>query len=203
MRSRFPDVEILFKWERLVLRGSFPVEDEKGVPFASYRLEIPFPKEYPDWVPGAYMREAGVPLVANRHIFASGRACFCLPHEVLTYAGSPVVFERFYTGLLKPWLIGQAFYDANDQWPPWQTRSHDEQGVLEWLREMTGIKAPDVLWRFLAALVREHPLKGHEWCPCGSGKRLRQCHAAQCAHWREQLPPQSRQLYRDWLAKHR
>jgi len=50
--------------------------------------------------------------------------------------------------------------------------------------------------RYAKLLVRKNPAKGHERCPCGSGRPLRDCHSAFYRQCRELLPGRAMRTYR-------
>jgi hypothetical protein len=59
-----------------------------------------------------------------------------------------------------------------------QQLEHGAEGVRTSYRELLGTEDDDVIHGYLACLAAKQ-VKGHWWCPCGSGKRLRDCHVTQ------------------------
>ena len=181
-----------------MLDGPFPVLDMKNSVIRHYLLKVSFPKNYPKWIPEVFMQEPGVHFVAERHMETNGRACLCLPHEIPKYLPDGISFEPFLNRLLNPWLIGQTCYDKQHCWP-WSYRSHGTQGILEGFSELLGIDDLEIVGRFAKLLVRKKPAKGHELCPCDSGKKMRNCHVELYRQCRKALPLPALQIYRRLL----
>jgi len=194
IRRRFSDVAINELAGRIVLEGSFSVIRD-GTLLRCYRLRVEFPTIYPDWIPDVFMLEPGVKYVAERHIEANGRGCLCLPHEFLRYFPNGVRFNLYFDRLVAPWLVGQAFYDEHGRWP-FQCRDHGKNGVLEGLAEMLDIADLRVVERFARVLVRKKAARDSELCPCGSGRKLRDCHFELYHKCRSMLPGRAMRLYR-------
>ncbi len=200
IRRRLPDVMIREHEGKVVLEGQFPVYDSQRSVIRKYLLGVVFPGDYPDWIPRVVMLEPGVEWIADRHIFTRGTACLCLPHEIPSYLPDSIRFEPFLDRLVNPWLLGQAFYDRNGRWP-WPDRSHGKKGILEGFSDLLGIDDLATVERYAKLLVRKHPAKGHERCPCGSGKALRHCHSAFYHQYRRALPRRAMRVYRKAFAR--
>ena len=72
-------------------------------------------------------------------------------------------------------------FDINDDIPnfPYGDRSHGAEGKLEAYRERYGTDNDRILAYLLFYLIEEIPYRGHSICPCGSGKKIRDCHGIQ------------------------
>lgn len=182
----------------VLLRGDFPVHDNDCNEVAHYRLEIWFPNDYPDQIPKVMAIDKRIQPIADRHVFSNRAACLCLPHEVSRHLPK-INFEFLWEKLLKFWLIGQAYYDRNGEWP-FKARSHDATGIYEGFSELLDISNKDAVKRFTLLLIRKNVAKGHEPCPCGSGKRLRSCHRKLYNEIRSLLPENVMSVYRKFLS---
>jgi len=198
VRSRFPDVSIEDSKGPVHLEGLFPVRTKSGSILRQYRLLVVFPPNYPDWIPDSFMLEPSVEHIVERHIEKNGRACLCLPHEIPSILTGEIRFEAYFDHLLTPWLIGQAYYDEHDRWP-WPTREHGKDGILQGFSDLLDIKDFNVVERYARLLIRKNPAKGHELCPCGSERKLRDCHSDLYHQCRECLPKEAINLYRKLL----
>ena len=195
IRQRLPDVEIYTDSGQLVAKGPFPIFKE-GVVIRHYLLGLVFPKNYPEWIPTVFILDPHVKPIPDRHIFGNRSACLCLPHEVPQHLPDGIRLAKFMDRLLTPWLIGQASYDKHGKWP-FEARSHNREGILEGFSDLLEIKDLTVVECFTRLLVRKNPAKGHELCPCGSGKKLRDCHTALYYRCREALPDKVMKMYRE------
>ena len=199
IRRRLPDVAIHREDGMVILQGQFPVHDDSGSLLRHYQLAMQFPKNYPKWVPLVVMQESGVKHEVERHMYLKGIACLCLPHEVLDYLPEGIRFEPFLNNLVRPWLVGQACYDKDKRWP-WEARSHSKKGILEGLSDLLKIDDLAIVERYAKLLVRQNPAKGHEVCPCGSEKKLRDCHGEFYGQCRDILPQRAIDQYRKYFS---
>lgn len=183
VRRNFPDVVMLNLGDRIRLRGPFPVADKNGLILRTYDLRVVFPDNYPESVPDVFMREPRVEWIADRHIYKDGRACLCLPFEIPRKLKNGISFEEFYKNLLQYWLIGQAGYDANGEWP-FPARSHGEAGVAEGIADLLKINDLKTAERFRQVICSELPPSPNARCPCGSNKKLAECHGGLVEHCR-------------------
>lgn len=202
IRKLLPDVRISIKQGFLVLEGQFPVCDVQGALLRHYQLRVIFHQNYPQTIPAVKMLERGISPIADRHLYQNKTACLCLPHEVPSHFPEGITFELFWEKLLSPWLIGQAGYDQTGKWP-FPARDHGWPGIVEGFAEMLGINDAVQLQQFIQLLIRKNPAKGHEPCPCGSGKKLRNCHSGLYVQVRQNLPDHIRKIYRYQLTKHK
>jgi hypothetical protein len=84
--------------------------------------------------------------------------------------------------------LSQCWYEGTGKWP-FGDRSHGRLGVLESFCELLGIDVDQgQAVSYLRLLARE-TIKGHVACPCGSGKRLRNCHITKFTDLREWMLP--------------
>lgn len=195
IRRRFPDVEIKEKNGQVILAGIFPVGSEHGSTIRQYHMGIVFPRNYPKWIPATYMLEPDIPRVADRHFYQNGQACLCLPHEVHGFFPDGINFNEYFDRLLKPWLIGQTGFDDKGYWP-FTSRDHGMKGILQGFSELLKIDDPEDVLRFFYLLIRKNSAKGGTLCPCGSGRKLRDCHSELFKECREKIPEDAMKIYR-------
>jgi hypothetical protein len=160
--------------DAVVLRGEFIVSGISG-PFDHFSIEIHFPDGYPDTEPKVFETGGRIARIADRHIYeSSGRCCTCVWEEWLSRNSAPTLFD-FLCGPVNDFLVSQCYFEAHGTWP-YGDRSHGNLGVFEAACDLLGIEPNvEVSLRMLMYLAGDH-LKGHMPCPCGNGKRFRDCH---------------------------
>ncbi len=150
--------------------------DGLGIGF-SVNLEIP--ENYPHGVPVLWCdRREIAPWIADRHVFTNGRACLCVAAEYRKYWPRGSDITDFLQGLVKPYFIGQAYYQAHGYWPPELARAHGATGIIEAYAEILepfGVTEYAAIIGIIRALAEDHPPTGGTLCPCGSGVQLRSC----------------------------
>jgi hypothetical protein len=189
-----PDLRATIVDGAVQVRGSYAVHDG-GVVLDRYQVEIRFPRDYPKTVPVVEEMGGRIPRITDRHISADGTACLLVPEEWLL-AGDQS-FKAFLDGPMKNFFLGQLLVEAGKPWPFGQ-RSHGYEGLIEAYMELLGISNPTRVAAYFDCL-RRTALKGHFECPCGSKKRLRNCHRADLQELAKRIPRDIAQLAFDRL----
>lgn len=186
VRGEYPHLHF-FAEEPLSIRGMFPAKAGDRI-IERFRLEIRVPDTYPRDYPE--VRETGgrIPRDRDRHIDSDGKACLFLPEEASIHFPAGSTLRTFLEGPVNSFLVGQLHFEEFGTWPFGQW-DHGTGGILQFYAEKTSIDDPSVLVKFVEC-VASAEVKGHWDCPCGSGKRLRNCHAAEVAQLRAVVKPQ-------------
>lgn len=178
---------ISLKTERAVAHGVYqlliPSTDLK----IGYSIALCLPDTYPRDVPVMFCNDPKLPLDIDRHILNDGRACIGVAAEIKhKWTAAPnIVF--FLDEFVAPFLAWQVYFDAYRCSPPWDQRSHGEKGISEFYAEILGLEMSANIDGFMGLLARKNTPGGHEFCPCGSGKRLRFCHRGAVSAAREKV----------------
>ncbi len=183
------------------LKGSFPISDGERV-IDRYQIEVEFPLDFPDSLP--IVRELGgrIPRNADRHIFKQDDAlCLFVADEASWVCPDRSDFLGFLDGPVRNFLISQTVFDLTGKWPFGQ-RSHGAKGLFEFYAEKLAASDVQVVLK-LMDLMRKKEIKGHWPCPCGSGKRLRDCHYRIVREFRQKTQPihidRSYRMIADWI----
>jgi len=179
------------KVESAITAGLFHLQIPNSERCIDYRISILHPDDYPDRPPIMLCDDPKLPIGnIDRHILSNGQACLAVRTDLnARWVAAPRIVP-FLKTLVGPYLAWQVYYDAFGRPPPWGERSHGAQGILEYYAEALGIPVDEHTKDFIVLLARKNDPKGHEECPCGSGKRLRHCHrnrildARQCRSWK-------------------
>ncbi len=165
------------KYESAVVVGTCSLTGPGNMVLAEYKLALVLPSDYPKKFPVMYGNDPELMIGdIDRHIMADGSACLGVTGEIAMRWQSKRTVVRFLKDFVAPFLVWQAYYDTF-RWPPeWGERSHLGAGILEFYSELLDRPNDDGLFDFIELLARPNKPKGHEICPCGSWKRLRDCH---------------------------
>lgn len=185
VEAAFPQLHFHVVNDVVFIRGSFSVVHE-GKELDRYSIEIELPRDYPESLP--IVRETGgrIPYAPDRHMNnEDGTACVILPDERwrLWPTGSGLI--TYLNGPLRNFFIGQSVVDTGAPWPfgEW---GHGAKGIFEYYSTLLKTDDVDVIAGFVELLARKKT-KGHWPCPCGSGKRLRDCHRELVRDLREKI----------------
>lgn len=189
LADHYPEL-VLEPWDEGWARVTGSIEI---VPEIRYTLLLLVRPGYPDEEPVLICQRDEIPWEIDRHVYErNGVACLCVRSETRKHWPWGSNLTDFLDKLVVPFFKGQNYYDSHGHWPPSGERSHGKPGIIEAYTEiLSDLDDPTVkpIHDFLRLLARENPPKGHESCPCGSGKKLRHCHQALLTRLRETIAP--------------
>jgi hypothetical protein len=173
----YPQLHFRLRHGSMFLSGSFPLVDgDREVD--RYLIEVEFPSHYPKGVPAVYEIGGRIPRTVDRHVYPiTGAACLNLPVLISKVNPKGVSLLEFLNGPVRSYFVGQSKYEATGIWPFGQW-GHGEVGYYEYYAGVMGTSDQNVLSRF-REMIRQKEINGDWSCPCGSGKRLWDC------HWKE------------------
>lgn len=174
--------------ESAIVSGIYRLLIPDSQRYLDYRIVVLLPDNYPRRIPRMYCNDRKLPIGnINRHIMSDGSACLGVNAEISQKWRYNSRIVPFLDEIVAPFLVWQTYYDEHRQPPPWGQRSHYDQGILEFYSELLGITAGHNVETFMKLLARKNHPKGHEECPCGTGRRLRDCHIEHIRKAREQV----------------
>ena len=163
---------------------------DSGVGFS---VDLEIPGNYPRGIPKLRCNPEEIPWMMDRHVEPqTGLACLCVSSEYRKHWPPGSDLTDFLEVLVQPYLVGQAYFQAHGRWPQGHERSHGVPGIIEAYKELLaplGSVSLPVMVSFMRLLARKTHPKGHEVCPCGSGKRLRHCHRSLLGKLRREVDP--------------
>ena len=142
------------------------IEDE-------YSIEIAIPEEYPDVLPKIV--ETGNRIPGDFHHYQDGSLCLGAPLDVKQKFRKQPTLLGYVDNCVIPYLYSYS-YKCKFGKMPFGELSHGGIGLLEYYRELFGIKDQRRVLKLIQILTEEQHYRDHDRCPCGSGKRLRSCH---------------------------
>lgn len=183
VQEKYPDLRLVMDGDRPVLRGSFPVMHD-GEVLDRFSIKITFPNGI---AKPPVIREIGgrIPQMTDRHVYDGGAICTEVPE--LTLLRGKYSLVSYLDGPVRNYFLGQMLVERGEPWPfgEW---AHGKPGLLQAYGEILGVNEEPAIRRFLDCLSHKK-VKGHWDCPCGSGKRIRDCHVATLRRLHESIPP--------------
>jgi len=177
------------KVECAVVHGTYNLQIPDSHRHIEYGIVLVLPENYPKTPPQMFCNDAKLPIDnLDRHIMRDGRACLGVQGDIRRLWSSGSTIVDFLDNLVAPFLAWQAYYDVHQMPPPWGERSHYDIGILEFYAELLDRPVNDSVISFMSLMARKNRPKGHETCPCKSGKPLRHCHRALLYKARERIP---------------
>lgn len=183
----YADLRLVEENQTILVRGTFPVLDDRGEVLDRYQVEVRFPGDYPVSLPHVYETAGRVPRTVDRHTYTpSGRCCVVVDEDWLVKVGEPS-FRAFLDGPVRNYFIGQTLVEAVHPWP-FGERSHAVKGLVETYGEWFDTEDKATVLRHLEC-IRHEQIKGHWLCPCGSGEKLRKCHLEKVRDVQKRVSP--------------
>ena len=187
VQAAYPNLHFYPQGDRVLVRGTLPILHE-GDELDRYAVEIILPADYPDVLPLVFEVGGRVVRDPDHHMKGeTGEACLFVPDEQWRVCPPGMGFLEFLNGPVRSFFLGQSLFRLTGKWPFGQ-RAHGAEGIREYYRELLGTDDIAVILAYLECLSRP-TLKGHWPCPCGSGKRLRDCHRSRVQELRDKIPP--------------
>lgn len=174
--------------ECAVAHGNYVLKTPTMQEEIEFNIALVLPENYPHLPPVMFCNDTKLPICnIDRHILKNGQACLEVRTEIKRRWPQGSNLVDFLTNLVDPFLAWQVYYDAFGEPPEWGGRSHGIKGILEYYVERIGRPADENVIGFIILLARKNVPKGHELCPCGSGKKLRHCHRQLIRDLRERI----------------
>jgi len=154
------------------LRGplEFHAEYEGKEVRDTFEVEISILQDYPDSIPLTW--ETGGRIPPEYHKLGGGALCFAAPFEVRRRFAARPTLHGYIQDLLVPYLFAFSYKERYGTMP-FGELAHGGEGILQYYCELLGVSEIPAL-RLLASLAQGG--KSPKRCPCGSGRRLRDCH---------------------------
>lgn len=183
VQKRYPDLRLVARNGHALLSGSFPIYHD-GDEIDRFLIEVSFPAGI-HRLPS--IREIGgrIPKDSDHHVNAgTGDICADIP-ELILLRGQPTLVE-YLDGPVRNFFLSQIIVESGKPWPFGQW-NHGKKGLLEAYGELLGVTGERPIKEYLDYVARKK-VKAHWPCPCGSTRRLRDCHAKQVAELRGRIP---------------
>jgi hypothetical protein len=153
------------------------IEDE-------YKIEILVPLGFPERIPS--VREVAGRIPASFHKLEDGSLCLGSPTRLrLMLLDSPSII-CFVERCVIPYLYGYSYFEKHATLPFGQL-DHGVPGLLQDLASLYGIDRTDIVPEFVRLTSMKKGNANKQPCPCGSQRRLGQCHHRQVNRLRDTL----------------
>lgn len=175
IKRKYPDFEIVKRENDYVLFGEIVLNHVfNGVRMTGkFNLEIVVPRNFPSAFPT--VKELSKCIDKNySHRYKNGQFCLASNLELKMFFSQDTDICSFIEKYVIPYLYTYRFYEEYGVYP-YGERSHGIMGDLEYLKDLFEVDN----WRQvmdIVLFVAKSTYRGHLLCPCGSGKRIRNCH---------------------------
>lgn len=139
-----------------------------------FSLRIVLGDGYPHEVPTVYEESCAIP-DEFEHRYDDGSLCIGVPGEVLMMFPGGIELLELIEGPVTSCLYSAAFLRRYGRYP-FGERSHGIAGILEYYRELFGVRSDQAAVSLMRFISERKRYRGSDRCPCGSGKQVWTCH---------------------------
>lgn len=160
--------------DQWVIRGilSFSATYNEVTMEDEYSVLISFPENYPDMPPN--VQETGGRISSDFHQYDDRTLCLGAPVEVeRRFKANPNLLS-FVKTLVVEYLYGYSHLEKYGELP-FGELSHGGPGIQEYYQDLFNTDDVKVILKLLK-IMADGSYRGHQPCPCESGKILRKCH---------------------------
>lgn len=111
------------------------------------------------------------------HKYKNRELCLGTDTEIILTCTSNENFDLYlwFNKFVISYFYSYEYYNRMGEYP-FGERSHGSNGILEFYMDIFNIKNHNQAYEFLKFINKQQIYRGHLLCPCGSGKRIRNCH---------------------------
>lgn len=176
LKKKYPYLYLLNEDQRFLIRGTIFIESD-GVK-DSYEIEISLSPKYPLQIP--YAKETGSKIPTDFHHYQDGYLCLEIPFRIWEIFRQEETLLNYVDSLLVPYLFSYTYF-KNTGKLPFGERRHGTNGILDDYKDRFKTSY-DLIAVDLLRILAEDTYRGHHICPCGSSKKLRNCHGEILLH---------------------
>jgi hypothetical protein len=171
----------------ILVTGYYPLFEDDRV-WDRYQVKLQLSQDSPGGIPALYEIGNRIPRKPERHMEPDGKACIVLPDAYWYEHPQGMNTLDFLNGPARHFFVNQSLIDLG-QSNVWQNGEwgHGTEGIVEFYAAILGIGDPRTILAYLGILKR-HAIKGHWPCPCGSKRKLRNCHGELINELRTRIP---------------
>lgn len=138
-----------------------------------FNVEIVVPRDYPLALP--IVNELSNCIAEGYpHRYEGGQLCLASNLELMMFFNRNNDISIFVEQYIIPYLYTYKYYEFFGIYP-YGERSHGPMGDLEYLKDLLAVNDWSQVYNIMIFVMNSH-YRGHIQCPCGSGKRIRNCH---------------------------
>ena len=140
--------------------------------FANFEVKIIITSKYPKEIPQVYV--FGNRLDKCEHRYADDMLCLETEHNLKAFLKKKPTLKEFLIEFFNSFLVGFLHFEKYGEYL-FGERKHGDVGIIEMYQERFSTKDKKLAFQLLEIIALKK-YRGHNMCPCNSGKRIRNCH---------------------------
>ena len=168
--------QVAEKDRKIVLSGplSFEASADGCEPITdTFEIDMVIPELYPNNLPK--VRETSDRIdTSYKHVFSNGTLCLAVPIAERQLFGQHPTLLGFVNKLVVPYFYGYCYWKKYGE-HPFGEQNHGAEGIVQYYIDTLNL-ADEVKALTVVFFLCKHGYRGHHDCPCGSGRKVRNCH---------------------------
>lgn len=177
----YPSLNFITEDNTIFIRGKLQIAK-----IAVFDIEIKLPDDYPNSLPEVKELGGKIPISGERHINYDGTCCLTVPVKMHQDLGKDYSITDFIEKFVVPFFANQVYYEIRGLWANGDY-SHGDRGILECYKDILKLSNLQQITELMKIAQQIFP-KTTKTCPCGSGKKLRDCHLPELINLKATIP---------------
>lgn len=177
----YPSLNFITEDTTIFIRGKLQIAK-----IAAFDIEIILPDDYPNSLPEVKELGGKIPISDERHINHDGTCCLTVPAKMHQDLGKNYSIIDFIEKFVMPFFANQVYYEIHGVWANGDY-SHGDRGMLECYKDILRLSNLRQITELMKIALQIFP-KTTKICPCGSRKKLQDCHLPELINLRATIP---------------
>jgi hypothetical protein len=163
------------KSKHWIVKGELDICDTEGDYWETFHIIIGMPQCYPHCVPIVLENSKLIPRDIDWHISQEGVCCVDIEHNLLAMAKRGINLNSFIREKVYPYFANQ-IYKLSEEKYAGKEYSHHLDGIIQYYIEDLKLISLEIIINFLERILSNSFIGRNNKCPCGSGKKIKDCH---------------------------
>lgn len=177
VEERFPKLRYSWsaKYKIWVIAGELDICDTEGIYWNTFNIAIGVPQSYPYCVPVLVERSEIILRDIDWHISPEGICCVDISHNLIVMSKLGIDICSYISGKVYPYFANQV-YKMTEKKYAGKEYAHHFTGVIQYYLEEHHLSNEKAIISLLERITKKSFIGRNDRCPCGSGKKVKQCH---------------------------
>ncbi|SDD80551.1 SEC-C motif-containing protein [Algoriphagus faecimaris] len=163
------------KSKHWIVKGELDICDAEGDYWETFHIIIGIPQSYPHCVPIVIEKSELIPRDIDWHISKEGACCIDIEHNLIAMSRKGINIDSFIREKVYPYFANQLFKLSEKEYAGKEYKHHFD-GIIQYYIEDLNLVSIDTTIHFLERILLKSFIGRNNKCPCGSGKKIKNCH---------------------------
>jgi len=177
VQERFP--KLRYSWSKKlkcwIIAGELDICDTIGIYWDTFDIFILVPSAYPYCVPLLIENSEIIPRDIDWHITSKGFCCYDVDQNLTVMSKKGINLSSFIADKIYSYFANQ-LYKLKENKYAGSEYAHHLQGVIQYYIEQHQLTNETTVINLLTAIATKTSILRNELCPCGSNRKVKNCH---------------------------